>query len=91
MGKALRNITEILVEGMSGEQYSAKTYEGIVTEMRASAWGGDESNGIKGYMKQVAKRVGDWCGAVVRVDRTDHFLEDLQSQGLIRLVIKDED
>lgn len=81
----------ITVEGMSGEQYSANTHHLIVEEMRLSAWGGDASDGVLGYMKQVAKRVYDWSGQAVHTTSPKKFLEDLAKHGLVRIAIKEDE
>ena len=76
---------QIEVEGFSGEKYSASTARQIVAAMRETTFGGEKSDGIKGYMQQVAKRVFDWSGKNVRTDTPENFLSDLHKAGQIRL------
>lgn len=78
-------IMNIRIEGFSGEIYCADTHARIVDKMRASSWGGDLADGPRGYMKQVAKRVWDWCHREVRVDTSENFLADLSEAGLIKV------
>lgn len=75
----------IQVEGFSGEKYTADTHARIVDKMRASSWGGDLADGPRGYMRQIAKRVWDWCKQEIRTDKAENFLSDLTKVGLIRL------
>ena len=74
----------IIVEGFSGERYGAPTAAQVVAKMRESAWGGYASDGNKGWMKQVAKRVWDWSKQTIRVDKAENFLRDLAKAGLIK-------
>ena len=76
----------ITVFGFSGEQYKGDTATQIVEQMRAASWGGEESDGVRGYMRQIAKRVLDWSGVTIRTHRTAAFLRDLAAHNLIRLV-----
>jgi hypothetical protein len=75
----------ISVESLDGETYSGNTYAEVVGEMRATAWGGLESDGIRGYMKQVAKRIYDWSNKRIRIGTPEMFLKDMAKEGLIRL------
>jgi hypothetical protein len=76
---------DIIIEGFGGEIYKADTHAKIVDKMRASAWGGDTTDGPRGYMRQVAKRVWDWCAKTIRTDKAEDFLTDLQDAGLIKV------
>jgi len=86
-------MVKIRVEGFGGEIYSADTAARIVDKMRAASWGGDLADGPRGYMRQIAKRVWDWCKKEVRTDKAENFLSDLSTIGLIKVkkgVVSDE-
>lgn len=74
----------IIVEGFEGERYSGSTAAAVVEEMRAAAFGGQAADGIRGYMRQVAKRVFEWNGKRVRTDVAAQFLDDLVKAEFIR-------
>ena len=78
-------MSKIIVEGFGGEVYTAATHAAIVDKMRASSWGGDLADGPRGYMKQIAKRVYDWCGKEINTVKAEQFLSDLSKSGLIRM------
>lgn len=75
----------IVVESLDGEGWYGETHEAVVVMMRQTAWGGEESDGIKGYMKQVAKRLWDWSQREIRIDSAEHFLADMESAGVVRV------
>ena len=78
----------IFVESLDGESYGAESFVDIVQQMREGAWGGEQSDGVRGYMKQVAKRIYDWSEKTIRIDSAEHFLQDLQKQGIIRMRVR---
>lgn len=80
----------IFVESLDGESYGGETFGDIVSAMRASAWGGADSDGIRGYMKQVAKRIWDWSQKEIRIGSPEAFLRDMEKQGLLKMVVRGE-
>jgi hypothetical protein len=62
----------------------------VVAEMRRTAWGGEASDGIRGYMKQVAKRIWDWSRRQIRVHTPEAFLRDMEREGLLKLRVRGE-
>lgn len=76
---------QIEVEGFGGEKFSGATAHEIVAAMRATTFGGDASDGVPGYMRQVSKRVFEWSGKAVRTDSAENFLADLHKAGQVRL------
>ena len=80
----------ITVFGFSGEQHSANSAKEIVEQLRAASWGGENSDGIRVYMRQIAKRVLDWSGSTIRTHKPLAFLLDLEEAGLIRVIIDGE-
>ena len=80
----------VFVESLDGESYGGETFGDVVAAMREQAWGGAESAGIRGYMKQVAKRIWDWSQKRIRIDRPESFLRDMEREGLLKLVVRDE-
>jgi len=81
----------IYVESLDGEYYGGKTYGEIVAKMRDGAWGGEMSDGLRGYMKQVSKRVWDWSQQQIRISTPEMFLRDMERFGLIKVVRQGED
>jgi hypothetical protein len=75
----------IYVESMDGKEYGGETYSEIVAQMRAGSWGGEESDGIQGYMRQVAKRIWDWSQVRIRVSRPEMFIIDLAKANVLRV------
>lgn len=78
----------IFVESLDGASYGAESFVDIVQQMREGAWGGEQSDGVRGYMKQVAKRIYDWSNKTVRISSAEHFLQDLQKEGIIRMRVR---
>lgn len=78
----------VFVESLDGESYGAETYLQIVEQMRDTAWGGEQSDGVRGYMKQVAKRIWDWSQKAIRINSAESFLKDMQREGLVRMRVK---
>jgi hypothetical protein len=76
----------IMIEAFNGEKFSGKSPTAVVEAMQSGTWGGYQADGVKGYMKQVAKRVSEWNGRAIRIDNAKHFLEDLEKAGFIRSV-----
>ena len=76
----------IRIESIDGNTYSAPDSNGIVEALRRKAWGGTESAGLRGYMKQVAKRIFDWNNARIRISGCRVFLQDLARHGIIRVL-----
>lgn len=79
----------IYVEAMDGRTYGAEDFSEVVRQMRADAWGGDASDGVRGYMRQVAKRISDWSAKAIRVSTPEMFLRDMAKEGLIQLKVKE--
>lgn len=79
-------MAKITVHGFEGEQYTGETAAQVVEAMRVASFGGEKADGIRGYMKQIAKRVYDWCGKRIRHVRSEEFLKDLAKAGLIRIM-----
>lgn len=77
----------IVVESLDGETYEGEKYSDVVTKMREQAWGGEASDGIKGYMKQVAKRIWDWSHKTIRISKPEIFLRDMEREGLIKMTV----
>lgn len=78
----------IYVESLDGEAYTGDTFAEVVKTMRATAWGGEQSDGIRGYMKQVAKRIWDWSQKQIRTSTPENFLRDMEKEGLLRMKVK---
>ena len=78
----------IVVEGFNGEKYEAYTHFAAVDKMRLGSFGGTEADGVRGYMKQVAKRMVDWCGATIPIKSATEFLNALHKQGILKLTVK---
>lgn len=74
----------IALEGFNGEKFSGETAGDVVRAMKDSTWGGYEADGLRGYMRQVAKRINEWNGKDVRTDTPAHFLKDLEAAGFVR-------
>lgn len=79
----------IAIELMDGARYGGETYVEVVAQMRADAYGGEQSDGVRGYMKQVAKRVWDWSNKRIRIDNSEHFLKDMEKAGLVKFLRSD--
>jgi hypothetical protein len=75
----------IVVELMDGKLYGGETYSEIVEQMRDGSWGGEQSDGMRGYMRQVAKRIWDWSQVRVRVSRPELFIIDLAKANTLRV------
>lgn len=75
----------IYVEALDGDTYGGETFSEVVAAMRESAWGGEQSDGVRGYMKQVAKRVWDWSQRRVRLSTPEMFVRDLEAAGVLRV------
>ena len=75
----------VSVSGFSGERYEGDSFHQVVEAMRAGTFGGDDSAGVRGYMKQISKRIFEWNGATVRTDKAENFLHDLQQAGVLRI------
>lgn len=80
----------VFVESLDGEAYGAESFIEIVEQMRLTAWGGSQSDGVRGYMKQVAKRIYDWSGKNIRMHSAEAFLRDMEKEGLVKLRIRGE-
>lgn len=78
----------VFVESLDGETYQGDDFTAIVSAMRANAWGGEASAGLRGYMKQVAKRISDWSGNIVRINTPENFIRDMAKYGLIKLRVQ---
>lgn len=78
----------IFVESLDGESYGGDAYVEIVEQMRTGSWGGEQSDGVRGYMKQVAKRIYDWSNKTVRINSAEAFLQDLQKEGIIKMRVR---
>lgn len=78
----------IVVETMDGSTFGADSWIGIVSQMRRSSWGGDASDGVRGYMRQVSKRVWDWSQKRVRTSICQVFIEDLAAAGILKLIVR---
>lgn len=76
----------IIVETMDGAVHSGASFSEVVESMRKRAWGGSDSVGIRGYMKQVAKRVMDWSKKHLRIATPEMFVRDMERAGLARIV-----
>lgn len=74
----------IKIEAFNGETFKGETPSNVVKAMKDSTWGGYQADGVRGYMRQVAKRVSEWNGKAVRTDTPKHFLEDLEAAGFVR-------
>lgn len=86
--KTARGIDErhvIYVESLDGETYGGRTFSEIVEQMRKAAWGGDEADGIRGYMRQVAKRIWDWSQQRVRISTPEMFIRDMARFNLLKV------
>ena len=59
----------------------AETLEGLVEEMRVTTFLPTESVGE--FMKGIVERCTMWNGAVIRLDTAEHFLKDLEAEGLV--------
>lgn len=79
----------ITIETMSGERFKATDYNGLVTAMRAAAWGGENSDGVRGYMAQVAKRMHDWSGVRIRTSNAHYFIDDLIASGVVKMIVNE--
>lgn len=79
---------KIFVESLDGESYSGDTFAEVVGQMRSTAWGGSESDGLRGYMKQVAKRIWDWSQKQIRFGNPEMFLRDMERNGLLKMKVK---
>lgn len=77
-------VAAIAIEMLDGSICSGDDARAVITNMRESSWGGVESDGLKGYMEQVSKRVHDWNGSFIRVDSYVDFLADCAAHGIIR-------
>lgn len=73
----------IIVEDFNGDRFTGGTARQVVEDMRASAFGGEASDGLNGYMRQVAKRAFEWSGKPCRTNSPQAFLDDLVKAGLI--------
>lgn len=87
-GKQEQQRKRIYVESLDGEAYTGDTFADVVRDMRATAWGGEQSDGIRGYMKQVSKRIWDWSQKQIRINSPENFLRDMQREGLLRMQVK---
>lgn len=88
--QALAETNRVFVESMDGGVYGGETFSDIVAQMREEAWGGTASDGVRGYMKQVAKRVWDWSQARVRISTPEMFIRDLEAQNLLKVRVRHE-
>lgn len=77
---------QIIVETMDGAVHSGASFSEVVQSMRKRAWGGSDSVGIRGYMKQVAKRVMDWSKRHLRTATPEMFVRDMERAGLAKIV-----
>lgn len=78
----------IYVESLDGETYGGNSFSDIVTQMRDASWGGEQSDGIRGYMKQVAKRIWDWSQTRIRINTPEAFLRDMEGAKLLKIRMK---
>lgn len=76
----------IFVEALDGDTYGGETFAEVVDAMRDGSWGGSASDGKRGYMKQVAKRIWDWSQKRVRLSNPEMFIRDLEAAGVLRVV-----
>lgn len=90
--ETLKRSKRIFVESLDGESYGGDTPSEIVAAMRKQDWGGGmQSDGIRGYMKQVAKRVWDWSNKRIRINTPENFLKDMEKEGIVRVTRQGED
>lgn len=89
--EAIKRTKRIFAESLDGESYGGNTYNEVVADMRSTAWGGADSDGVRGYMKQVSKRIWDWSRKQIRIDSAEHFLRDMEKEGLVKVTILGED
>lgn len=82
-------VHRIYVESVDGEAYGGETFTEVVDAMRVGSWGGDQADGVRGYMRQVAKRIWDWSEAKIRTNTPEAFLRDMAAQKLLRLRVKE--
>jgi hypothetical protein len=75
----------IIIESIDGSQYCGANSQEVVTAMRKEAWGGLESDGLRGYMRQVAKRLHDWNGVHIPTRSAREFLKGLVAASIITL------
>lgn len=79
---------KVQVLTLDGMAFGGATFGEVVAQMRANAFGGSDSDGVRGYMKQVAKRVWDWSAKTVRISTPEMFLSDMNEHGMLKLVVK---
>lgn len=78
----------IFVEAMDGASYGGNSYLEVVEQMRSAAHDGANSDGVRGFMRQVSKRVWEWSQRQVRVSNSRVFLVDMAKHGLIKMRVK---
>lgn len=79
---------KVFVESLDGEVYGGETFSDVVAMMRESAWGGSASDGVRGYMKQVAKRIWDWSQKRIRISTPEMFIRDLETEGVLKVRVR---
>jgi hypothetical protein len=80
----------VFVESLDGEAYGGESFSDVVGAMRESSWGGTQSDGIRGYMKQVAKRIWDWSQKRIRTSTPEMFIRDLEKEGVLKVRVRHE-
>lgn len=71
------------VTTQDGATFSGDTPEQIVSQMRRDNWSAPPKK--REYMEEVAERVIDMTGSVVRADTATNFLNDLQDSGFLKI------
>jgi ABC-type taurine transport system substrate-binding protein len=59
----------------------AETFEGLVEEMRVTNFLPTDS--VAEFMRGIVERCRMWNSAVIRMDTAEHFLTDLEAEGLV--------
>jgi hypothetical protein len=72
----------VVIEGIDGRMYCGRSLSEAVNAMRNGSWG-IEAASLKGYMKQVAKRVYGWSKARISIRSLNGFVRDLVKAGII--------
>ncbi len=72
----------VVIEGIDGRLYFGKSIKAVLQSMRAASWG-MPARDLNGWMRQVAERVYGWCKVVIRTDKPENFIADLNAASVI--------
>ena len=73
---ALLTTNPVVIEGIDGRVYCGRTLTAALNAMRRGSWGVPAVN-LRGYMRQVAKRVYGWNKIRISTRSVEAFVRDL--------------